>query len=326
MSSSTLTTIQNQFNLYGYSIFIILGNVGNLFIMKLFSRQLQSACSIYLFSLAIINDLYLTLNCLVQLFPFYYGDETMGKFALCKIRTYLSHVLGQISKTMLVLACIDRFLITNNRTNFRSFSTPKRAKYLIFCSIIFWFVISIHLAIMSTIVNGQCGTFGIYLTFYSIYRIIFSGLIPPILSGIFGYLTYYNMRQRNVRVQPVISNIISANISVRRRDRNLLILVTSEVFVYVVTATPYVLLLLETTISGYIIPKKSVHYLQIETFVTTILFLLLLMNNAAPFYIYFISSKSFRRDLKELIINVYQKLRRQPSIQIVLTTHQASLQ
>jgi hypothetical protein len=317
MSSSILTTIQSQLNLYGYSIFVILGNIGNLFIIRLFSRQLQSACSIYLLSLAIINNIYLTLNCLTQIFPFYYGDETMGKFALCKIRLYLSHVLGQISKTILILASIDRFLITSDRATFRSFSTCKRAKYLIFCSIIFWFVSAIHLPIMSTIVNGQCGTFGIYLTIYSIYRIIFSGLIPPILSGIFGYLTYYNMRKRNVRVQPTISNIIDTNIPIRRRDRDLLILVTSEVFIYVVTATPYSLLLLEMIISGYIIPNKSVQYLQIESFVTTILFLLLLMNNAAPFYIYLISSKSFRRDLKQFIINVYRKLRGQPSIQII---------
>jgi hypothetical protein len=316
-----LTTIQTQLNLYGYPIFLILGNIGNIFITILFGRQLKNACSIYLFSLAITNDMYLTISCLVQIFPLYYGDETIGKIALCKIRIYLSHVVGQMAKTLLVLACIDRFLITNDRANLRALSTPKRARYIILFSFIFWFIFAIHLLILVTIVKGQCGEFGIYLAIYNFYRIIVSGLIPPILSGIFGYLTYHNMTKRRVRVQPVLSNTTDANIATQRRDRNLLIIVISEVFVYVVTAAPYSVLLLEMIITQYAIPNKSVQHLQIESFITSIAFLVLLINNAAPFYIYLISSKSFRRDFKQLIINIYHKLRRQTPVQIIPRTH-----
>jgi hypothetical protein len=130
------------------------------------------------------------------------------------------------------------------------------------------------------------------------------------------------MTKRRVRVQPVLSNTIDVNISTRRRDRNLLIIVISEVFVYVVTAAPYSVLLLEMIITQYAIPNKSVQHLQIESFITSIAFLVLLINNAAPFYIYLISSKSFRRDFKQLIINVYQKLRRQTPVQIIPRIHQ----
>ena len=70
MSSSTLTTIQNQLNLYGYSIFMILGNIGNVFIVIIFSRQRQNACSIYLISSAVVNIVYLTFNGIVSIFPF----------------------------------------------------------------------------------------------------------------------------------------------------------------------------------------------------------------------------------------------------------------
>jgi len=45
--------------------------------------------------------------------------------------------LGQLPKTMLVLACIDRFLMTSERASFRAFSTPKRAKYIIFFFVFF---------------------------------------------------------------------------------------------------------------------------------------------------------------------------------------------
>jgi hypothetical protein len=326
MSSSTLTIIQTYLPKYGYPIFMVLGNIGNVFIIRIFRQQRQTACSLYLISAAVVNIVYLTITSFVTIFPFYYADGTIRAIILCKIYTYAINVIGQIAKTMLVLACIDRFLITSTRASFRAFSTPKQAKYLIFFSIIFWLLLAIHIPITRTIVNGQCGVFGIYSTIYSVYAVIFVGLIPPIISGIFGYLIYHNMRQRNIRVQPVVQNLNDANTPIRRKDRDLLIIVISEVFFNIVTTAPFSLVQLEMLISRYAISNKSIQYSQIESFIFTIGYLLLLINSAAPFYIYLISSKSFRRDFKRLIINIYQKLTKQTPVQIVPRIHQTIAQ
>ena len=316
MSTSILSTIQSRLNFYGYPICMALGNIGNIFIIIIFSRQRQNACAIYLLWSAIMNDLYLTFNSFAQIFPFYYADGTIRAFAACKIRFYLSNVLGQIAKTMIVFACIDRFIITNNSANFRALSTPKRAKIFIILAILFWPLFASHIAIMTTITNNrQCGTFGIYSTVYTIYTIIFVGFIPPLILGILGYLTYRNMRRMHMRIQPALSNTNETQIySIRRRDRELLIIVISEVFVYVITTTAYPLILLEQMISRYVMPVKSTQYSQIESFIFTISFLLLFFNNAIPFYTYIIVSKSFRNDFKGLIINCYRKLINQPPI------------
>ncbi|CAF3411144.1 unnamed protein product [Rotaria sp. Silwood2] len=312
MSTPILPIIQNQLNLYGYPIFLVLGNIGNIFIVIIFGQQRVNACSTYLISSAIANSFYLTFNSFVQIFPFYYNDESARAFTLCKIRFYVSNVLGQIAKTMIVLACIDRFMFTSSRATFRAFSQPKRAKWLIFVAIIFWHIFASHIAIMTTIINKKCGTFGTYSTIYTIYSIIFVGLIPPIILSIFGYSTYSHMRQIHTRVQPIVQNNREGNVAMRRRDRELLIIVIAEVFVYVVTTTLYPLVLLEMMISPYVLSKKNIQYSQIESFIFTIAFLLLFVNNTAPFYTYLISSKSFRRDFKQLIINGYRKIRRQP--------------
>jgi len=318
MSTSFLVTIPSQLNHYGYPIFLTLGNIGNICIVIVFSRQRQNACLIYLLSSAVLNDLYLTFNSFIEIFPFYYGDETIRSFTLCKIRFYVSNVLGQLAKTMIVLACIDRFMIASKNANLRALSTPKRAKRFIFIAILLWPLFASHIAIMTTIINRQCGTFNIYSTIYTIYTILFVGLIPPILLGIFGYLSYRNMRQIQMRVRPSYN---STNNLVRRRDRELLIIVISEVFVYVLTTTFYPLILLEIMISRYLMSTKSIQYSQIENFIFTIAFLLLFVNNSMPFYIYLISSKSFRHDFKELIINCYRKLRNKPSITPVRPAH-----
>jgi hypothetical protein len=251
---------------------------------------------------------------------FYYPDRTILVIIFCKLYKYILYIVGQEAKTMITLACIDRFLITSNRVSFRAFSTPKRAKYLILYSLIFWSLSAIHVPIMITVVNGQCTTSGIYSIIYFIYTIIFVSLIPTITSAIFGYLTYRNIRQTRNRVQPFVQNAINANIFTQRRDRDLLIIVIAEVVTYFVTTALFPLILLEMLISHYVIPNKSFQYLQIEIFIVNIAVFLLFVNSAAPFYTYLISSKSFRRDFKQLIINSYWKLTRQTPVEIVART------
>jgi hypothetical protein len=106
----------------------------------------------------------------------------------------------------------------------------------------------------------------------------------------------------------------------------LLIIVICEVLVYVITASPFPLILLEMMISGYVISNKSFQYLEIEGFIITIAVFLLFVNSSIPFYIYLISSKSFRRDFKQLMINGYRKLRRKPTILPVLRTNRTLAQ
>jgi hypothetical protein len=119
------------------------------------------------------------------------------------------------------------------------------------------------------------------------------------------------MRQIHNRVQPVVQNGINANVSIQRRDRDLLIIVIAEVIVCIVTTALFPLILLEMLISQHVMPNKSFQYVQIEIFIVNIAVFLLFINCAAPFYTYLISSKSFRREFKQLITNSYWKLTRQ---------------
>jgi len=305
---------------------MILGNIGNVFIAIIFNRQRQSACAIYLISSAVVNMAYLTFDGFFLIVPIHYDDETVRAIISCKIYVYALNVIGQTAKTMLIFACIDRFLITSTRPSFRAFSTPKRAKYLIFFSIIFWFLLAIHIPIMTTMVNGQCTRGSVASIIYSIYSIIFVSLIPTIISSIFGYLTYRNMRQLKIRVQPIEQNTGNANIGIQRRDRDLLIIVIAELVTYVLTTALFPIIQLEMIISGYVIPNKSFHYLQIEIFILNIAVFLLSINCAAPFYTYLISSKSFRRDFKQIIKNSYWKLTRQTPVETIPRTNRTLTQ
>ena len=277
----------------------------------------------YLIHSAITNLLYLIISGSFKIFSVAYYDQTLGALITCKLNSYIPAFLGQVAKTILILACIDRYLVTNERARLRAFSTPKRAKYFIFFSYIFWLIVASHLPIWTTVIYGQCVRVGTYATIFAFYSIFFVGLIPSGMIFIFGYFTYRNMRQLRNRVQPTTQD---ANNSIQRRDRDLMILVIAEAIIYIVTTSLLPAVMLETMISQYVMATKSLQYFLSEIFALNVAFLLLFIYSAAPFYVYIISSASFRRDFKQFIVTIFRKLTCQASNQIVLRTTQKATQ
>jgi len=116
--------------------------------------------------------------------------------------------------------------------------------------------------------------------------------------AIFGYLTYRNMRQLHLRIQPIDNH--RRNITVQSRDRDLLKMVLAEVIVHLITIFLYPLILLEIAITTYMGIVKSIDHIQIENFIMTIATLFFFINVGSRFYIFFAISKIFRNDLKKI--------------------------
>ena len=104
---------------------MILGNIGNVFIVILFRRHQQNTCLIYLISAAVASNIYLLFVGFVQLFPFNCTNESIFVLVLCKLSGYIPSVIGQVAKLTIVFACVDRHMITNDRASFRAFCTSK---------------------------------------------------------------------------------------------------------------------------------------------------------------------------------------------------------
>ena len=316
------TTIQSQIYDYAYPIVMVLGIIGNLFILILFNRQRHNACSIYLVNAAVTNLLYLPSSYFLRAFSVPYNNGSIGVLVFCKFSNYIPGFLGQVFKTILILACIDRYLMTSHRATFRAFSTPKRAKYLVFFSYVFWAIAASHQAIFSTISNGQCTRVGLYATIFGFYGILFVGLTPSIVLSIFACLTYRNMKHLRRRIQPMNQGVGNTNHIFRRRDRDLVVLVIAEAIVYVISTALFPAVLIEMMISQYVLPAKSLYYSLMEVFVYKVALFLLYILSATSFYVYLISSASFRRDFQQLMVVSYRKLRRQPIDQPALQMNQ----
>ena len=180
--STYLTIIQQNTIRYGYPLLLAFGNIGNLLAIIVFSQRprRRNPCSLYLLVSTIIGLIGLnwgfgtTLNTLYQI-----PDPFSISILLCKIRGYILQSTSVMHRTMIVLACMDRYALSSPRVNIRAYSKSKFALKMIGGAISFWLIVSIQLPILETIQNNRCSVFGTYGLFFSIYQICLFGLIFP---------------------------------------------------------------------------------------------------------------------------------------------------
>ena len=173
MSIAFLSIIQPYINLYGMAILLIFDNIGNILVILLFRQHRKTTCSVYLSSTALINIVYLTFNISIIIDTYMRDNPVPTSLIFCELRFYLSQLFAQMARYFIVLACFDRYVITNINFCRRSFNRPNIAKRLILFVTIFWCIIGSHQLVFTKINNGQCGQFGVYYTINSIYLLIF---------------------------------------------------------------------------------------------------------------------------------------------------------
>jgi hypothetical protein len=232
-----------------------------------------------------------------------YGDPTGHSLIYCKLRSYLANAWGQMSRYFCVYACIDRYTLTSANPRVRAISRPSVALWSLSISAVLWHIIPIHIMIFYSIINGRCGAYGPYFIFSSIYNLLVIWVIPCITMAIFGYMAYSNIKQLHRRIRPMQNDRGNnqENMVIHRRDRDLFIMVLTEVIAYIILMIPYPCITTEIAVTNYLIPQKSLQRQQIENFVMFLSQFLLNVTNAMTFYIYFLASKAFRHDCKKLL-------------------------
>ena len=309
---STLSFVQQILTRYGMSTYVSFGNVGNLLTICVFSQSehLRNPCSLYLLMMTICNLICLDVGIIPVIYSLDHIDIATQNLLACKIQFYIRHAFFQIMRTCKVLACIDRYAVCSEKISIRQFSKRKTAIYLIIISTLFWLLLVIFFGVIRTIQNSSCNIFGsVYSTIYTIYYMIFAGILPPLLIIIFSILVMRALKQLRSRVQPIITNEdpqkkASTNV-VRKRDRDLMKMVFIEVIFYVISTMPFSIYLIYNLITNYT-TIKSKERQEIESFINYITqSFLMYFNTALPFYIDISTSSSFRKQTKRVIIKIY---------------------
>ncbi len=185
---------------------------------------------------------------------------------------------------IVVAGCIDRWAVCSNNPSIKAFSRPHNAIRVILILLVVWTIIPIHLAIFFNNSTGRCIAMPqSYAFFYAIYSLIVIGILPLALMIVFSLLARHNLQMIRSRVVPIGQT--TRNLNIHKRDRDLMKMLSGEVFVYCLTTIPYPINLIYSVSTSSIAAYKSSIRLAIESLIGYIVSPLLnFMYCCAQFY------------------------------------------
>ncbi|UJR29052.1 hypothetical protein I4U23_010267 [Adineta vaga] len=283
------------------STFLAFGVFGNLINVYMFTRKdsLRNSCSLYLLAASVINILSIIWGICPSLYTLNNIDPATYSFIYCKLRLYTIHTLLMIGRSLMVFACFDRYALCSRSIRLRSFCVPKLAIRLIIAHIFIWPLLTLHIVFLQNFIQNRCYMPGLNDVIYAFYSVIVAGILPPLLMSIFSLLTMRYRLELLVRLNAVGVNT--------KRDNAFMIMLVSQVIIYVITTGLYPTMTLYRAVTDG--QPKSSERQQIETFLTFIGgSLLIYLNPTSAFYIYFTVAKSFRKDCKFAFVRYYRRL------------------
>jgi hypothetical protein len=312
--STILLPIQQAITRYLFPVVVVVGNIGNLLIIAVFTQRSRrtNACSLYLLFNAVANLVNVNWALIPIIYALEHPPDPVGQsLILCRMRGYILHVTSNYFRSLVVLACFDRFAMSSVHVSIRSWSSVKVASRAIPLAFVSWLFIASHLLIFEDIQNGRCGTYGLYGKVFSIYTIIIN-ILPGCLMIVAGFLTMRNMHHRQTRINP-LPQLTNKERHTHKKEFDLLKIVVAEVCVYLILNTSYPADSLYMSLTSDTV--KSADRVRIETFVNFIAqSCLLYFISSSNFFIYMASSSSFRQEVKKILLRFKRQLRHQPAI------------
>lgn len=288
----------------------LFGNLGNLFCLMIFLQRSwrKNVCVFYLLICLLFDTLSINISLLGSIFIHGFGiNLTNFNIPLCKIYNYFILVFSTLSPTILILASIDRLLISSQNVDTRLYSSRRLAYLLIGIGVTFWFVFFFHVLIKFDI--QQVGFFACYCLFnteefyanfleYSMVTINIVTFIAMIILLILSFKNVHQIRSIPRRQRQTIRMM-------RKRDFQLLRCLFLKDIIYI---------LCNTLLWIYAIYKSipQVHILSLwqrhfDVFMHDLGSLIHHIPFCLDFYAYILVSKAFRHDFKQWIWKIIGK-------------------
>ena len=279
-------------------IFIILGTIGNILNLVIFTRPvlLRSPCTLYLIAASIDNILVIYTSLLTRMLAsgFNYDITILSDF-LCKFRYYPGYVFLAVSPYFYILASFDRYCSSSASTTYRSWSNKKVAKRLIAGAILLACILYIHMAIFFQRnprgSSYSCYTTpGVYNTFYRIFYLIVYCILPSFFMGFFCVLTSRNIRRQ---ARQIGVSLAAGDVGHRRLDRHMMRMLFSLILTQLVCILPFAIIsLLSLWMDGSA---------TLFSFFNQITILPLFVSYAVSFYVFTLSSRVYRQELYKMM-------------------------
>ena len=289
---------------YRYApIFLLMfGIIGNLLSCLVFSQRVlrTNPCAIYFLAVSISNLVFLPTQLSTILGSWDQSlNLTNNISGLCKLMMFIILTTRTLILWFLVLATIDRYLISSSNINRRRMSSLKQshrcivitcvAAILIWAESTFCFDANrIEMPVQCYTTSDQCHLYN------SIALSLIAIAIPSILMFIFGLLTIINIRQsrRNIGPNTMTVTVTVMPGKIRRNEHNLTQMLLTQVFLIIILNFPYAMFILYLTITDF--QQKTVVQEVVNGFIFNTLILLPFIFSSISFLFYTLVGKVFR--------------------------------
>lgn len=317
MSLATLLqSIQQNVLRIGGPILITIGSINTVLNLMVFTKVTlrKNPCTICFVAVNIFNFAYFYLGLLpTTLAAGYNIDPSVTNISYCRFRYYIGEVLAGGISICLILAAIDRTLITSPNAGTRQRSTHRFVIISMIIMVLFWSICNVHVLIFVDIIQYEPNYSacyyqpGGYTIFISYYLLVAYGILPPLLLSIFGIWTMRNITQvRGRRQHPNSMHAGTTGIGrtyvLQSKDRQLIRMLLVDIISYLMCKCPITFFTIYLQIRQY--AHKSVDRQLIEQAILQLLYFWYYVDNCISCYTNILVSKTFRNELKNTFLNI----------------------
>jgi hypothetical protein len=310
---NTLTIVPQYLNIWFGSFLLIIGNIGCLINIIVFRSKSfhKSSFSIYFLATTCADLFLLNFVLLTRILQDGFMLHIFQTYEyICKLRAYISSLTSSLAFTFFIMVSIDRFLSTHPRVFYRSWGNRySLAVKLIPCIILFWMIILSYRLILYRIdpISGICEPkIGIYRWYKIYYKLIFTGLAPPIIILIISSMIIRNLRliiNGGIRPMDRIFSLIEGKNKkkfsrLQKLNHQLTLILLIQLSVSFISFLPYSSELFYSTLSQNLI--KSNNYLLWENIFIQFIRLNSYIFYSTNCYVFLISSRIFRKQIIQI--------------------------
>ena len=316
MSTSSSFTIDllNNFILYLYLYIVpvvyILGNLGNFLTIFILAKKTwrKNVCVFYFTVCLVSNTCYINTTLLASFFTFgLHTNLHNSNIVICKLYFYASFLFTSLLPTTLILASIDRLLISSQNVDTRLYSSKRLAHFLISLNTFFWIFYLVHTLIKVNIQELYPSYFAcyydrssFYIQFVSYSSLTFSCLFCAIMI-ILCVLAFKNVR----RIRAVPRQQRQQIRTMTKKDFQLLRCLFVHDIVFILFGSLITLFQVYQRVTTE--QAQTSLGKAIEDFIYNVFVFLNHIPSCASFYIFIVVSKAFRNEVKRLIYKLCGK-------------------
>ena len=297
-----------QINYYWYPILAPIALVGNTlsFLVMIKPNNRKISTCIYMAAISINDNLMMCLalhNWLFSAKPIYEWHV-----AQCKTVTFLTALVKQNSRYQILAMTIDKYIAIKWPHKAATYSTSKRAKFILIAVLIFSLIYNVRHIFMTSLVGGKCRGYvygGLIAEVLTWITFIVNGIIPISMLIYMNFVIIQTVKNSGKMFESTsqLKHKSHTKIEMDKRQRKMKSAESQLTIMLLLVTILYLVLQIPTYIRNiyvkFVTPDTPSKYVS-SILSLMITYALFITSNGINFFLYCISGQKFRQDLKEM--------------------------